>query len=204
MSEEDDSIKTSSDEKGFELLLNLLNPDRKIAEELCGDLRLIIKKFFSRKVYNRSDIEDLTQISILRLVDVVEKKKNQEEAIQNISGLAVEISKRIFLEYTNTKPNLAPLPPHDTPAALPDDDDKEKRYIRYRKCFDECLSRLNAADSKLFLDYYLNESEEKNKELRKKFAEQHGKSSGALKTYISRLRAKLKMCCINCLRQQKM
>lgn len=203
MSEEDDSIDTSSDERGFDLLLNLLNPDRKIAEESCGDLRLIIKKFFSRKVYNRSDIEDLTQISILRLVNVVEKKKNREEVIQNIFGLAVEISKRIFLEYTNTKPNLVPLLPNYTPASLPDDGDKEKRYIRYRKCFDECLSKLNPADSKLFLDYYLNEKEEKNKELRKQFAEQHGKTSGALKTYISRLRAKLKMCCADCIKHQK-
>lgn len=202
MSEENDLIITTSDEGEFDTLLNLLNPDRKIAEEMCADLRLIIRKFFSRKVYNRSDVEDLTQVAILRLANVVKRKNNAGEKIESLHGFAIEITRRIFFEYIKSKRNLEPLPPNLIPVLSAEDEDKEEKYIRYKICFDKCLDKFDLSDRKLFLDYYLNEGEEKNKEQRKKIARECGKSMSALKTYISRLRAKLKICCLNCIKQR--
>lgn len=197
MSKDNDAAKdTISEGNGFDMLLNLLNSDREVAGEIYEDMRLKLRKYFARKLYNQSVVDELTDESLERLVKNVVKKNRDKEIIENINSLLFGIAKNVFLEYTR-KPKPEPLPPQPVPP-LPSPDEDEMY-----QCLEKCLAQLNPKDRNLSLDYYDVNENEKNKDKRKILAEKCGKSSATLKVYMNRLREKIRNCVQNCLESNK-
>jgi len=90
-----------------------------------------------------------------------------------------------------------PLPPPPPPPPPDDPRKKEQRDV----CLRHCLKQLPPEDAELLLEYYADDGRAKI-ERRRELAERLGISENALRIRLHRLRATLKACMDDCLKEE--
>ena len=172
----------------FDRFLRWLDPDRDEAGKRYEKIRrwlIVICRARGRTEARGEEIADEVINRVVRkLPEIIDTYVGPPE--RYIYG----VLRKVLLE-----PNPPPLPPPPPP---PDDPDvKERRDV----CLRHCLKRLSPEDGKLLLDYYAADGRAKI-ERRRELAERLGISENALRIRLHRLRATLKACMDDCLKEK--
>jgi len=170
----------------FARCLSWLNQSRDEAGKKYEDVRRkLIKIFTCQRCANAEELADVTITRVIKKVpEIADSYKG--DPLLDFCGVA----RNVYLEQFKQRPTPMPMPVPDPP------EEKERRYI----CLDECLSRLTPAERRMVLEYY-HEDKAKKIELRKKMAARLGVEPNALRIKMHRIRASLRECLVDCLKQ---
>jgi DNA-directed RNA polymerase specialized sigma24 family protein len=174
-------------EEEFSKFLEWLHPNRDRAAEMYEKIRRrLIKIFICRGC---TIPEDLTDDTINRVVRKV------QEIADNYVGeripYFIAVAYKVHLEYLRKKP---------LPQALPVQEFSSRAEEEF-ECLEECMEHLPSRSKQIVLEYYQEEKHEKIIH-RKKLADRLGIPLNALRIKACRIRAKLEMCVVTCLRQK--
>jgi DNA-directed RNA polymerase specialized sigma24 family protein len=193
---------TSSPKKGWELtqksfeeLLACLNPDRELAAEKYELIRRKLITFFeSRGCLSPEDYADITINKVARKVSEGVNIYTSDPA-HFFTGVARNALHEYWEEHTKRQSRLQNLPLFN-PFAKPSDDVKEKQM----ECLQHCIKQLPPKHYELIIQYYQGETSTKIAN-RKKLSEQLGIPMNSLRIRVLRIRKKVEMCVIDCLKQ---
>lgn len=181
---------TSTDrvERGFELLIERLDPDVGAASRKYQQLRRRIVRLFEwRGAWTAEDLADET------LTRVARKLGEGARVDGDLEPFARGVARLVFLEFLREqererrRQSAAPAPP---PSAA-----NEETHLA---CLDRCLERIDAESRETILGYYSDEDASRI-ESRRALAEQLGVSSTALRIRALRIRDRLQSCMEECL-----
>lgn len=177
------------------MFLAALDADETRAAEKYEALRYKLVSLLTWKGCTESDADELAD----RTIDRVAGKIAEGEKVENIGAYAGSVARFIWLEHNRKKREDAVGDDLPEVAVEPDIDilkDSDSRMECLRDCMTETMP--NPTDRKIIVGYYDTESNEKNKNARKRLAESLDMSIGALKVKACRLREKLERCINNC------
>lgn len=184
--------------EAFERLLTWLNHDHEKAGEKYEEIRSGLIKGFRR--HSCKEPEELADETInrvaMRLSEIVATYEG--DPARYFYGVA----HNIHMEYLR-RPVVVPLPQTglssrdaSPPSQLAVQDDAE----RIDECLRSCMEQLSARNREMILSYYSGERQLKIN-LRKELAERLGIKLANLRLQAQRVRAALKKCIVNCLKQ---
>jgi len=173
----------------------MLGADAEKAAEGYEDLRFRLVNYFAWSCgCPESRADDLADETLDRVV----LKLEQGTAVENVRAYSLATARFIWLEHGHKvrEDGWGDEQPA-IPAETREDEEQDERY----RCLDTCLTEAikNQADRRLILDYYDAEEGEKNKDHRKKLAQELGLEVNALKVRACRLRQSLEKCIRECL-----
>ena len=167
-------------------LLARLDADPETAIEKYELLQFKLIRFFEGR--DCRDPQYLTDETITRVC----RRLVEGEDIADITRYAYGVAKLVYLEYLKALKDeqkmLNNLPPPPEPEPEPD-----FKWELKTDCFRYCLNKLPDDDRDLIVRYYPEDSS-KNKEERKKLAEERGVQPNALRLRVHRIRKKLEIC----------
>jgi len=172
----------------FDQLLAWLGPNREQAGQRYEEIRLRLIKLF--KCRGCREPEELTDETINR----VTKKLPEIRATYVGEPLRyfIGVAHNVHLEYLRKKSE--PLP------SLPVREEREDIEQEYA-CLEKCLQQLSERNRELVMQYYQGEKQVKI-ESRRVLAERLGTKLTTLRLQAFRIRANLKICIQDCLRQR--
>jgi DNA-directed RNA polymerase specialized sigma24 family protein len=179
----------------FSLLLAALDADETRAAEKYEALRYKLVNLLTWRGCVESDADDLAD----QTLDRVAAKIAEGEKVENVQAYAATVARFISLEHKRKRREDAVGDELPETAVAPEIDILQDRDDRM-DCLRECLAETvpNPTDQKIIVGYYDTESNEKNKNARKRLAESLEMSIGALKVKACRLRDKLERCINDC------
>jgi DNA-directed RNA polymerase specialized sigma24 family protein len=173
-------------EADFNLLLAWLDPDRDAAGEKYEAIRRSLVKFFAcRGCY---EAEDLAVETIWRVASKAQKLRETYvgDPALYFYGVGQNVYHEWLRESRRGHPDPPPPPPERDDLAL--------------DCLDECLAGLPADSRELVVEYYRGEGRAKIKN-REKRARTLGITLNALRIRACHIRASLRRCVAECVRQ---
>lgn len=178
---------TNINKEAFDRLLTWLNPDREMAGIRYEEIYVRLVKIFARR--GSASPEEMADETINRVtikIDAVAATHQGDPALYFYG-----VAKRVFLE--SLKQKSVPLPEHMT--ALIQESNK------YQDCLEVCLEQLPPESRWLILEYY---SEDKQAKIdhRKNLANHLDMTPHSLRMRAHRIKAKLKECIQNCLKEK--
>lgn len=185
----------------FERLLSRLDDDRSRAAEKYLILRRKLVKIFERRGCVAAD--DLADQALDRIA-----RKLEKEEIHDLASFAHGVALMICREFhKNNKKVVFLLDEFESDDLLVGDPDPENRIAhaiggeQEATCLQNCLRKLPPGQHELMIAYYEGERSEKI-ELRQQLARDRGISTKCLRDQANWLRARLRMCVKQCLRNQ--
>lgn len=174
----------------FDELLGWLHPDdRDHAGRKYEDIRRrLIRIFIHRGCLTPEDLADETINRVARKVHEIRAGYNPDD---DPALYFYGVARNVFREYLKRRPDPA-LPPPVEGA-----DEVTPEY----DCLEKCLGHLTPQNRELILEYYRDEEGAKI-ERRKKLARHFGLALNALRIRTHRIRAELKKCVLNCLKER--
>lgn len=178
------------------MFLAALDADELRAAEKYETLRQKLTSLLAWKGCNDSDADELAD----RTIDRVAIKIAEGEKVENIGAYAGSVARFIWLEHNRKKREDAAGDDLPEVAVEPEIDVLKESDSRM-ECLRDCMASTipNPTDRKIIIGYYDTESNEKNKNARKRLAETLDMSTGALKVKACRLRDKLERCINDCI-----
>jgi len=179
----------------FELLLAALDADQVQAAEKYETLRSKLTHILVWRGCSESDADELADLTL----DRVAGKLAEGENIENVAAYSASVARFIWLEHSRRKKEDAVG--DDMPEVSVDPDvsvfeESDGRMECLRDCMAETIP--NPTDRRIIVGYYDTETNEKNKNARKRLAESLDMTVNALKVRACRLREKLERCINNC------
>ena len=175
-------------QESFDQLLSWLDADRERAGIRYEEIRLRLIKLF--KCRGCREAEELTDETINRVT------KKLPEIMPTYVGeplrYFIGVAHNVHLEYLRKKSEH-----HQSPPLADVREDIEPEY----DCLEKCLDQLSRRNRELVLQYYQGEKQKKI-ESRRVLAEQLGTKLTTLRLQAFRIRANLKICVQDCLRQR--
>ena len=180
------------------MLLAALDADEIRAAEKYENMRYKLVNLLKWKGCIESDADELSD----RTLDRVATKIADGEQIENIAAYASSVARFILLEHNRKKREDA-VGDHLPDSAVEPDIDILKESDSRMECLRDCMASTipNPTDRKIIVGYYDTESNEKNKQARKRLAVSLDMSIGALKVKACRLRDKLERCINDCVKR---
>ena len=177
------------------MLLAALDADEIRAAEKYETLRYKLVNLLTWRGCNNSDADELAD----RTFDRVALKIADGEKVENVAAYAGSVARFILLEHTRKKREDAvgdDLPEIGVDPEIEILNDRDDRM----ECLRDCMAAMipSPTDQRIIIGYYDTESNEKNKQARKRLAESLDMSIGALKVKACRLRDKLERCINDC------
>jgi DNA-directed RNA polymerase specialized sigma24 family protein len=171
----------------FERFLAWLNPNPdEAARKYEGIRRRLVKLFESRGFSEAEEMADDTFDRVIRKAPEIVDTYVGDPALY-----CYGVAHYVLLERCRKPPASLPVP-------LPDHwDEREPRFA----CLDDCMKELSTDDRQLVLSYYADDGRAKI-ERRQELAEKLRVSDNALRIRLCRIRATLKDCINECLKQQ--
>jgi RNA polymerase sigma factor (sigma-70 family) len=174
-------------EEGFSKFLAWLHPNRDRAAEVYEKIRRrLIKIFICRGCTMPEDLTDDTISRVVRKVQDI-----ADTYVGERIPYFIAVAYKVHLEYLRKKP---------LPQTLPFPESSSRAEAEF-ECLEDCLEHLTPRSRQLVLDYYREEKHEKIIH-RKQLADKLGIPLNALRIKACRIRAKLEMCVIACLRSK--
>jgi DNA-directed RNA polymerase specialized sigma24 family protein len=176
----------------LEHLLELLDPDREIAERKLAALQDALHAYFYKQLRGDGrplrDAEDCASETIFRAMVYARKETVTREQI--IPGIW-KIARNFQLEYFRKSQRLE-LTGEDPPGvpAVPGGIEKEIEFQEKRaRGLESCLGELESGDSEMLLEYYgINP---RNKEKRERLASKYGLTRSQLTKRVNKLKNKI-------------
>ncbi|MFL6467425.1 MAG: hypothetical protein ACJ72Z_05660 [Pyrinomonadaceae bacterium] len=183
------------DANSFEMLLSALDADEIHAAEKYEMLRCKLVSLLTWRGCIESDADELAD----RTLDRVAGKIAAGEKVENVAAYAGSVARFVWLEHSRKKREDAVGEDLPEVAVYADIDVLNERDPRM-ECLRDCLADTvpNPTDQKIIVGYYDTDTNEKNKDARKRLADSLDISIGALKVRACRLREKLERCINNC------
>ena len=178
-------------------LLSCLDPDPARACEKYEQLRLRLSKFFE---CNHCMGPEALADKVLDRIAV----RTRTETIRNVSSYSRRVARFVCMEQMKRRPVMYIEDTASGGDALPDGHDPPAEIIdmlyqeRRLECLRRCMARLSPDGRRLLLLYYSAEDRMKIP-FRKNLATDFGMSVTTLRVRMTRFRAKLERCVINCL-----
>lgn len=179
----------------FDELLGWLHSDRDEAGRKYEDIRRrLIRVFIHRGCTTAEDLADETITRVTRKVLEVKAAYNPgDDPALYFYGVA----RNVYREYLKRKPEPLLSPPTAPPQEGTDGtDDSSLQY----DCLEKCLKHLTPQNRELIMEYYQS-GEGANIENRKKLASRLGLALNALRIRAHRIRAELKKCVLECVKE---
>jgi DNA-directed RNA polymerase specialized sigma24 family protein len=179
----------------FTMLLAALDADETRAAEKYETLRYKLVNLLKWRGCTESDADELAD----RTLDRVAAKIVEGEKVENVSAYACSVARFIWLEHSRKKREDAVGEDLPEVAVEPDIDvlkDRDPRMECLRDCMAETVP--NPSDRKIIVGYYDTDTNEKNKDARKRLAESLDMTLNALKVRACRLRNRLERCINDC------
>ncbi len=182
--------------KGFDLLLDKLDPNRERAAEKYEALRRTLSTYFER--HGGLSPEDLADETI----DRVAGKLEEGEQIYHLGNYALAVALNVWKEdlripeRRQTAIDDADLPPPNPP---PDPED-DRRIEARLDCLRKCRKELPIEKDRLLYQYYLIE-EGSQIARRKEMAASLGIEDNALRLRIYKVKKELAACLKDCLKR---
>ena len=174
-------------EEMFEQLLAWLDEDRDRAGKRYEEIRSqLINIFISRGCPISEELADKTIDRVARKVNHIAGTYAGDPALYFYG-----VAKMIYLEYVRSKP----APPPSSP--LQSEKDSEQSY----ECLELCIGKLSPANRELILAYY--GQGQANEDQRRKLAARMGLELNALWVRVHRIREKLRVCVVECLKNRE-
>lgn len=171
----------------FDRLLGWLDPDRELAGQKYEEIRSRLIKVLVRRGCNCA--EELTDESINRVIKKIDTLVDTYEGDTALYFYGV--AHNVFMEYVKNQP--LPLPPiiEEPLKAIDNEDD--------HKCLEKCLEQISPESRWLIIEYY---QEEKSAKIdhRKVLAERLRITPHSLRMRAHRIKAALKKCILDCLK----
>ena len=179
----------------FSMLLAALDGDETRAAEKYETLRYKLVNLLTWRGCVESDADELAD----RTLDRVAAKISEGEKIENVSAYAGSVARFIWLEHNRKKREDAVGDDLPEVAVDPDIDVLKDRDARM-ECLRECMAKTipNPTDQKIVVGYYDTDTNEKNKDARKRLAASLDMTLNALKVRACRLRDRLERCINDC------
>ena len=179
----------------FSMLLAALDQDEGRAAEKYETLRYKLVNLLTWRGCLASDADELADHTL----DRVATKIAGGEKVENVAAYAGTVARFIWLEHSRKKREDAVGDDLPEVAIDPDVDILKDRDSRM-ECLQECMAETipNPTDRSIILGYYDTETNEKNKNARKRLAEAVGMTPNALKVRACRLRDRLERCINDC------
>jgi DNA-directed RNA polymerase specialized sigma24 family protein len=179
----------------FSMLLSALDTDESRAAEKYEMLRHKLVSLLTWKGCTDSHADELAD----QTLDRVAAKIAEGEKVENVAAYAGSVARFIWLEHNRKRREDAVGDDLPEVAVEPDIDILKESDSRM-ECLRDCMASTipNPTDRSIIIGYYDTESNEKNKNARKRLADSLGISIGALKVKACRLRDKLERCINNC------
>jgi hypothetical protein len=177
------------------MLLAALDADETRAAEKYETLRYKLVNLLKWRGCTESDADELAD----RTLDRVAAKIVEGEKVENVSAYACSVARFIWLEHSRKKREDAVGEDLPEVAVEPDIDvlkDRDPRMECLRDCMAETVP--NPSDRKIIVGYYDTDTNEKNKDARKRLAESLDMTLNALKVRACRLRNRLERCINDC------
>jgi DNA-directed RNA polymerase specialized sigma24 family protein len=177
------------------MLLAALDADENRAAEKYETLRYKLVNLLTWRGCTESDADELAD----KTLDRVAAKIVEGERVENVSAYACSIARFIWLEHSRKKREDAVGEDLPEVAIEPDIDvlkDRDPRMECLRDCMAETIP--NPSDRKIIVGYYDTDTNEKNKDARKRLAESLDMTLNALKVRACRLRVRLERCINDC------
>jgi len=178
----------------FSLLLAALDADEVKAADKYELLRSKIRSLLQWRGCIESDADDLAD----KTLDRVAAKLAEGEQIDNIGAYTGSVARFIWLEHQRKKKEDAVGDDLPDVVVQPEADveSEDDRMECLRECMRSTIPKPD--DQRLITGYYDTDSNEKNKEARKRLAESLGLSVNTMKVRACRLRDKLERCINDC------
>jgi RNA polymerase sigma factor (sigma-70 family) len=176
----------------FDELLSWLHSDREQAGRKYEDIRRrLIRVFIHRGCTTAEDLADETITRVTRKVQEVKATYNPgDDPALYFYGVA----RNVYREYFKRRPEpLLSPPPAPSPEAT---DDSSLQY----DCLEKCLKLMTPPNRELIMEYYQG-AEGAKIESRKKLASRLGLALNALRIRAHRIRAELKKCVLECVKE---
>lgn len=178
----------------FDALLNWFSPNRDEAGAKYEEIRNGLIRYFNFK--GCTEAENLADETINRVARKFStfNLENDHKHITYFYGFAANIYKesRKKIEQVELDPNLR---------AEPDDIQEINSKEITHQCLDGCLGKLSSEDSRLAVQYFCKEKSAKF-EHRRNLAEDFKLKMGALHVKVHRLKATLRHCVENCMKEK--
>lgn len=176
----------------FDELLSWLHPDRDQAGKKYEDIRRrLIRVFIHRGCTTAEDLADETITRVTRKVLEVKAAYNSgDDPALYFYGVA----RNVYREYLKRRP--VPLL---SPPTAPPPEGTDESSLQY-DCLEKCLKLLTPQNRELIMEYY-HSAEEAKIENRKKLASRLGLALNALRIRAHRIRAELKKCVLECVKE---
>jgi RNA polymerase sigma factor (sigma-70 family) len=175
----------------FDELLGWLHPDdrNKAGRKYEEIRRRLIRIFIYRGCTLAEDLADETINRVAKKVPEIRAKYNpSDDPALYFYGVA----RNIYREYLKRRPD----PPPPPPPTVAEEDDLTPEY----DCLEKCLEHLTPQNRQLMLEYY-QEEEGAKIERRKRLAGSFGMALNALRIRTHRIRAELKKCVLECMKE---
>jgi DNA-directed RNA polymerase specialized sigma24 family protein len=184
------------DSNPFLMLLVALDTDEIIAADKYELLRTKIRNLLKWRGCIESDADDLAD----KTLDRVAAKIAGGEKIDNIGAYTGTVARFIWLEHQRKKREDAvgdEIPEVAVPPEVSIEEAEDERIECLRECMRSTIPKPD--DQRLITGYYDTDSNEKNKDARKRLAESLGMSVNTMKVRACRLRDKLERCINDCM-----
>jgi DNA-directed RNA polymerase specialized sigma24 family protein len=174
----------------FDELLGWLHPDdREQAGRKYEEIRRkLIRIFIHRGCMTAEELADETIDRVTRKVLEIKAKYN---ASDDPALYFYGVARNVYREYLKRRPDPVLPPPEEEPEDL----------TLECECLERCLARLAPRNRELILEYYQDEEGAKI-ERRKKLAHHFEMAINALRIRTHRIRADLKKCVLECLKER--
>ena len=183
----------SLQQQDFDRLLGLFSQDREEAGKMYEKLRDGLVRFFQfRGCHDPDELADETFNRVASKLPAYDAAKNVKPAAY-IYGFA----RNILLEYSRSPKNReSQLEPFHTSGLAAGETDVDSKELAHA-CLRKCLGEIPDVESRLMVEYYSRERQEKI-ELRRRIAERLGCTIEVLHTRIFRMKSGLRTCVQNC------
>lgn len=184
-------------QKDFDALLLWFSTDREEAGAKYEEIRNSLIRFFDFKGCSESEnLADETFNRVAKKFSTLDTN-NTNKHITFFYGFASNIYKEFRKKNEQKDVELDPN--------LPDKRTKDENVIKENKqnCLDKCLGKLSEADRHLAIQYFCKDKSAKF-EHRRQLAEQLNLKMGALHVKVHRLKAVLRDCMENCMKENNL
>ena len=181
----------------FDNLLTWLDPNRDLAAKKYREIYDALVRLFSWRGYH--DAEELADEVVDRVM--VKAKGFVETYVGDPALYFYGVAKNVSRERDRRLPS-EPLSPNLPIAEAPVEDEEPSEATLLRECMRKCLRALDRGERELVSSYY--EASRRSKiTYRKTLAEQLRIETNALRVRVFRIRASIKQCVENCLKEKK-
>ncbi len=178
----------------FQALLAWLHPDPDQAGIAYAKLHRRLRLFFESWRDSARHAEELADAAIDRAISKL--AEDPAVATREATAYVRTIATYILKEYrSQPQPVSLAIDPPEVGASA------ENRCLEDQRCLNRCLGRLSSEDYELILGYYAQEKPGDAVRWRKELLpRKFGKSYGALRVHVLRIRRGLEECIENCLK----